>query len=210
VAPSNGEDGRDVARIYQRWGARYDRMSALLDRMVVNRMRAELVGRATGDVLEVAIGTGANLRHYPPGVRIIGVDFATRALVRATARARGHGLDCLPVLADAHRLAVGTASVDTVICTLAGCTFTRPDVVFAELRRVLRPGGQALFLEHVRPAGWVGRAAVRAIKPVTRAALGCNPDRDTVHTIEAAGFTTEILDKGGRGLVVSLRATPTG
>jgi SAM-dependent methyltransferase len=81
-------------------------------------------------------------------------------------------------------------------------------VVFAEIRRVLRPGGQALFLEHVRPAGRTGRMAVRSIKPLTKAALGCRPDRDTVETITRSGFATEVLDRALRGLFVSVRAVP--
>ncbi len=202
-------DGQDVARVYQRLGTRYDRVSAVVDRMAINRMRAELVARSTGDVLEVAVGTGANLRHYPAGARVIGLDFAAKAVDAASRRAGTLGLDWTPVVGDAEQVALDDASVDTIVCTLAGCTFARPEVVFAEMHRVLRPGGQALFLEHVRPANRVGRAALGAIKPLTVAALGCHPDRETVATIQSAGFTTDILDRAIRGLFVSIRATPT-
>lgn len=205
MAPS---DGKHVARIYQRLGAGYDKMSAALDRTAVSRMRTELIARATGDVLEVAVGTGANLRHYPRGVRLIGLDFAAKAVAAATARAKTLDLDWTPIVGDAGRVALGDGSVDTVVCTLGACTFARPDVVFEEMRRVLRPGGQVLFLEHVRPANTAARVALRAITPLTVAALGCHPDRDTVQTISAAGFTTEVLDRAIRGLFLSVRATP--
>lgn len=203
-------DGQDVARVYQRLGTRYDRVSAVVDRMAINRMRAELVARSTGDTLEVAVGTGANLRHYPAGVKLTGLDFAAKAVDAASRRAETLGIDWTPVVGDAEQVALADASVDTVVCTLAGCTFARPEVVFAEMRRVLRPDGQALFLEHVRPANKAGRAVLGALKPLTVAALGCHPDRETVAAIEAAGFTTEILASAVRGLFLSIRATPVG
>jgi ubiquinone/menaquinone biosynthesis C-methylase UbiE len=202
-------DGKDVARKYQRLGGGYSRLSALLDRTAVNRMRADLLARATGDVLEIAVGTGTNLRHYPTGTRVTGLDFASRAVVAATRRAETLDITWRAVVGDAERLGVADASVDTIVCTLAGCTFARPDVVFAELRRVLRPGGQALFLEHVRAATPLGRTALRAVTPLTIAALGCHPDRDTVATIGAAGFHPEVLDRALGGLFVSVRATPS-
>jgi ubiquinone/menaquinone biosynthesis C-methylase UbiE len=205
VAPS---DGNDVARIYQRWGSGYDKLSALLDRAAVNRMRTELVARATGDVLEVAVGTGANLRHYPAGVRVTGLDFAAKAVAAATKRAGPLGIEWAPVVGDAERIPLADASVDTVVCTLGACTFARPDVVFGEMRRVLRPGGQALFLEHVRAANRAGRAILRTITPLTVAALGCHPDRDTLHTLITAGFTVEVLDQAIGGLFLSLRTAP--
>ncbi|MET7427172.1 class I SAM-dependent methyltransferase [Dactylosporangium sp. NPDC005555] len=203
------DDTSDVARKYQRLGGGYDKVSALLDRTAVSRMRAQLVARATGDVLEVAVGTGANLRHYPPGVRLTGLDVAAKALRAASRRAGTLAVEWTPVSGDAARLPLADASVDTVVCTLAGCTFPSPDRAFAEIRRVLRPHGQALFLEHVRSASVAGRVVLRAVTPLTRAALGCHPDRDTVPAIAGAGFTIEVLDRAVGGLFLSIRATPT-
>jgi len=202
-------DGTDVARKYQRLGGGYDKVAALLDRTAVNRMRAELIARTAGDALEVAVGTGVNLRHYPAGTRLTGLDFAAKAVSAATRRATTLGIDWTPLVGDAEAIALPDASVDTVVCTLAACTFARPEVVFGEIRRVLRPGGQVLFLEHVRPAGRPGRAMMRTIRPLTVAALGCHPDRDTVATIEAAGFTADVLDRAVGGLFLSIRATAT-
>ncbi len=203
------DDTSDVARKYQRLGGGYDKLSALLDRTAVSRMRAQLVARATGDVLEVAVGTGANLRHYPPGIRLTGLDLAAKALTAASRRAQPLTLAWTPVIGDVARLPLADASVDTVVCTLAGCTFPNPDRAFAEIRRVLRPDGQALFLEHVRSTNPAGRAVLRAVTPLTRAALGCHPDRDTLRTIAKANLTPELLDRAVGGLFLSIRATPT-
>lgn len=199
---------RDVAGIYDRLGAGYDRLSGLLDRTAVNRMRSDLLARARGDVLEVAVGTGVNLRRYPPGVRVTGLDFSAKALDVATTRAAEAEVDWTAVPADATAVPRPDGSFDTVVCTLAGCTFADPGAVFREMRRVLRPGGRALFLEHVRPANRAGAAALRAITPLTAAALGCHPDRDTVATIDRAGLGPVVLDRALGGLFVAVEATP--
>jgi ubiquinone/menaquinone biosynthesis C-methylase UbiE len=146
-----GSAGRDVARIYDRLGSGYDRLSGLLDRTAVSRMRADLLARARGDVLEVAVGTGANLRRYPTGLRITGLDFSAKALAVATERADAVGLDWAPVLGDAEALPFADRSVDTVVCTLAGCTFADPGAVFAEVRRVLRPADARCFWSTCAP-----------------------------------------------------------
>lgn len=210
MASSNGSgaDGARVARTYQRLGAGYDRISSLLDRTAVNRMRAPLIGRASGDVLEIAVGTGANLRHYPAGTRLTGLDFAARAVDAATKRASTLDLDWTPLVGDAQRIPLPAASFDTVVCTLAACTFADPAAVVAEIRRVLRPEGQALFLEHVRAESATGRVLLRAVKPLTVAALGCHPDRDTVRTIAEAGFEPTILDRAAGGLFLTVSARP--
>lgn len=198
----------DVARIYDRLGAGYDRLAGVLDAVGVDRLRTDLLARATGAVLEIAVGSGVNLRHYPPGVRVLGLDLSGGALAAARQKAAGVGADLTGVRADAAALPVADGSVDTVVCTMAGCVFGDPGAVFAEVRRVLRPSGRLLLLEHVRPQGRVGRALVRGIKPVTVRAFGCHPDRPTVATVQAAGFATTVLDTAARGLFVVVEATP--
>ena len=199
---------RDVTGIYDRLGAGYDRLARLLDAVGVNRMRADLLTRATGEVLEIAVGSGINLRRYPDDVRVTGLDLSGRSLVAARKRAGQAGMEFTGVRGDAATLPVADAAVDTVVCTMAACVFTDPAAVFGEVRRVLRPQGRMLLLEHVRPAGRVGTALVRAIKPIMTRALGCHPDRDTVATVRAAGFATTVLATAGRGLFVVVEATP--
>lgn len=199
---------QNVAAVYDRLGAGYDQFSALLDRTAVHRLRNELLARATGTVLEVAVGTGANLRRYPPGVRVIGLDFSATSLAAATRRADTAGLGWSPLLGNAQALPLATGSIDTVVCTLAGCTFADPGAAFAEMRRVVKRDGRALFVEHVRPANRPGAALMRAITPLTTAALGCHPDRDTVTTISSSGFVTRVLDRAVGGLFVAVEATP--
>jgi ubiquinone/menaquinone biosynthesis C-methylase UbiE len=198
----------DVAGIYDRLGAGYDRLSGLLSSVGVNKLRTDLLARVRGEVLEIAVGSGVNLRHYPDGVRVTGLDLSGRSLAAACARAGQDRVDFAGVRGDAGQLPVGDGSVDTVVCTMAGCVFPDPAAVFRDVRRVLRADGRFLLLEHVRPAGPVGLAMVRAIKPVTVRALGCHPDRPTVETVGEAGFDTRVLATAGRGLFVAVEAMP--
>jgi ubiquinone/menaquinone biosynthesis C-methylase UbiE len=198
----------DVAGIYDRLGAGYDRLSALLSSVGVNKLRADLLARARGEVVEVAVGSGVNLRHYPDDTRVTGLDLSGKALAAARVRAGRDVVGFAGLQADAARLPFGDGSVDTAVCTMAGCVFPDPVAVFREVRRIVRADGRLLLLEHVRPAGRVGVAAVRAIKPVTVRALGCHPDRPTVATVREAGFDTRVLATAARGLFVVVEATP--
>src|SRR4051812_13179322 len=198
----------DVAGIYDRLGAGYDRLSGMLSSVGVNRLRTELLGRASGEVLEIAVGSGVNLRRYPSGVRVTGIDLSGNSLLAARLGADEAGVNFAGVRGDAAALTLAAASVDTVVCTMAACVFEDPAAVFGEVHRVLQPLGRMLLLEHVRPAGRVGRAMVRTIKPITTRALGCHPDRETLATLHTTGFETTLLGTAARGLFVVVEARP--
>lgn len=160
------------------------------DRSVESRKRA-LLGPLRGTVVEIGPGAGASLRFYAPDVRWIGIEpnpWAHAYLAREAARV---GLRDATVRAGtAEALPLDDASVDAVVSTLVLCTV--PDVAraLAESRRVLRPGGRMVFVEHVAaPPGTRTRAAQRLVRPVwPLVADGCHPDRDTEAAIRAAGF----------------------
>jgi len=130
------------------------------ERMVADRKRALFAG-LDGSVLEIGPGTGPNLVYYPPGIRWLGVEpnpYMVPYLRTAAARA-GLPVDLRPGMAE--RLPAEDNSMDTVVSTLVLCSVHDPDGVLREIRRVLKPGGQFLFLEHVaappgRPSSHAG------------------------------------------------------
>jgi ubiquinone/menaquinone biosynthesis C-methylase UbiE len=145
-------------------------------------------------VLEIGGGTGANLSHYQDVNRVVVAEpdpFMRRRLTRKLEDAR------VPIevsTAGAEELPFSDRSFDTVVSTLVLCTV--PDQVSAldEIRRVLRPGGRLLFIEHVRAAGSTARWQDR-LEPLWRRLLGgCHPNRDTVAAIEEAGFEIETFE----------------
>jgi SAM-dependent methyltransferase len=158
--------------------------------------RKRIVSDARGDVLEVGAGNGFNFSHYRAATRVVAVepDPAMRKRGKARARAASVPIELGP--GDAHRLDFPEASFDTVIFSLVLCTIPDPARALAEARRVLRPGGEIRFYEHVRskdPAR--ARRQDRFLKPWRAVNRGCHPNRDTVGAIELAGFRFTELDR---------------
>jgi ubiquinone/menaquinone biosynthesis C-methylase UbiE len=195
-----------VRRLYDRLGERYDRWTTLPDRVFFNGLRRTLLGGARGRVLEVAVGSGKNLEYYPAECEIVGLDLSESMLEVATRRARAARRKFEAVRGDAKALPYADGEFDTVVCTLAGCTFVEPVAVFREMRRVCRPGGSVLFLEHVRPTNpWLARLAL-SIQPVARAAVGCHLGRDTIDLIAQAGLDARVEATAFGDFLVALRA----
>jgi ubiquinone/menaquinone biosynthesis C-methylase UbiE len=176
------------------FAALYDQISASAERRWMGERRRRLLAGARGAVLEIGGGTGANLAHYR------NVDRVTIAEPDPFMRNRiGPKLDeaRVPVevsAAGAEALPYPDGSFDTVVSTLVLCTVPDQEAALAEVRRVLRPGGRLLFIEHVRAAGSAARWQDR-LEPLWRRLLaGCHPNRDTVTAIEEAGFEIETFE----------------
>lgn len=171
----------------------YDPFLALGERRGMDVRRARLLSAARGDVLEIGAGTGLNLRHYPGGVASLTVsepDAAMRAaLSRRVERMDGR----LPVSvspAPAEELPYANAVFDVVVSTLVLCTVADPAAAAAEARRVLRPGGRFLVIEHVRAdaGSRLARWQRRLAGPWHAFAGGCRCDQETVPVLADAGF----------------------
>jgi ubiquinone/menaquinone biosynthesis C-methylase UbiE len=159
------------------------------ERWIAGRKRG-LFGSLRGVVVEIGPGAGANLRHLRSDVRWIGVEpnpYARPYLERA---AREAGVAHELREGDAERLPVDAASADAVIGTLVLCSVEDPAAVLREIRRVLKPGGRYVFIEHVAaPVGTLRRRLQHWVRPAWRVlADGCHPDRETLQAIRAAGF----------------------
>ena len=163
--------------------------------------RKALVDQATGRVLEVGAGTGLNMPHYPPAAReLILVEPEPAMRRRLERRVRRSNRQAIIVDASAEQLPLADRSVDTVVSTLVLCTVEQPDWALAEIARVLRPGGQLLFIEHVRAespalAWWQDRL----LGPWRRFACGCRCNRATVELMRACGFEVEASKGTWRG-----------
>jgi ubiquinone/menaquinone biosynthesis C-methylase UbiE len=182
------------------WGtvfaAMYDRITAGVEKAIVGPHRRELLARTHGRVLEIGGGTGANLPYYGDAVTELVVTEPEEPMAkRLEAKLSDYTRTVEVIRAPAEQLPFDDSSFDFVVSTLVLCTVSDPDKALAEVRRVLKPGGELIFLEHVRSddpglAKWQDR-----LNPVQRKiGHGCNCNRDTVANIEHAGFAVSDLE----------------
>lgn len=166
----------------------------------IDTLREELLSRSRGRVLELGVGTGLNLRFYPPGVEVTGIEPDAAMLRRAKPRAAARAVQLLE--GDAQALPFADASFDTVVGTLVLCTVPDPALAMREARRVLKPQGRLLLLEHVRRNTPLAGRVLDALTPLWKhVAGGCHLNRDPSQHFAEAGFLPrdEILVWGGYG-----------
>jgi ubiquinone/menaquinone biosynthesis C-methylase UbiE len=176
----------------------YARLSVSMESAGVDKRRDALLAGLTGSVIEVGAGNGLNFRHYPgtvTGVLAIEPERHLRDLAEVSARAAKVPITVTDGTAD--RLPADDGSFDAVVASLMLCSVPDESVALAEMRRVLRPGGELRFMEHVRSdsAGQrrVQRLVDATIWPVCFG--GCHAGRDTVAAIAAAGFSVKEVDR---------------
>ena len=175
----------------------YDRITASVEASGLRAHRERLLGSARGRVLEIGAGTGANLPFYREGVETLTVAEPEAPMSRRLARRiREQPRAVELVQAPAEELPFADAQFDTVVSTLVLCTVSDQARALRELRRVLKPGGRLLFIEHVRSeeprlASWQDR--LNGLNRIV--AHGCNCNRSTLDTIRAAGFTITSLER---------------
>jgi SAM-dependent methyltransferase len=204
-APSSAPWARISALIY-------DPFLRLGEAAGMRRARKSLLERAAGRVVEVGAGTGLNVPLYPPMVReLILLEPEPAMRQRLERRVRRLDRQAGVVDASAEQLPLADQSVDTVVSTMVLCTVERPDRALAEIARVLRPGGQLLFIEHVRAespalAWWQDRL----LGPWRRFACGCRCNRPTGELMRACGFEVEASSAAWRAMPPIVRPLITG
>ncbi len=178
----------------------------------MRRRRRELLADAYGRVVEIGAGTGLNLAHYPDDVTELNLTEPEPGMRRKLARRlERRGRLARIIDAPAQRLPLADASVDTVVSTLVLCTVDDPLGALREIARVLRPGGQVLFIEHVRAdSRFLGRCQDALREPWRHFAGGCICNRSTVEIMRACGFTVEAQGALWRGMPSVVRPLAVG
>jgi SAM-dependent methyltransferase len=174
-------------------------LDGVFDR-TLGRQKRRLFDELPDEVVELGSGVGANLRYLRAGTRLTAIEPnpAMHPRLRQAAAEAGVTLHLLP--SGAETIPLPDASTDAVICTLVLCTVGDPDAVLAEVRRILRPGGRFLFVEHVVADPTTHRilAAIQGLvhRPWRWLFEGCDVRRDTAGRIQAAGFASVDLQAG--------------
>jgi ubiquinone/menaquinone biosynthesis C-methylase UbiE len=182
----------------------YDKLilPRLLDWAMRNRQlasyRAQTIGTARGLVLEIGVGSGLNLRFYgPPVDRVCGIDPSPELLRLASKRSADTYVPVSLIRASAEQLPFANAIFDTIVMTWTLCSIPHPLAALTEMRRVLKPGGRLLFVEHgLSPEPRIAHWQRRLTPCWKRIGGGCHLDRKMDDLIRAAGFGIDAIGTG--------------
>ncbi|MBA2523791.1 MAG: class I SAM-dependent methyltransferase [Solirubrobacterales bacterium] len=200
------EETARVRSLQDKAAAHYDRQISFFERVLFTDGRQWATSQARGDVLEIAVGTGRNFNHYASEARVTGIELSEEMLARARPRAERASAEIHLSLGDAQALEFEDGSFDTVLITLALCTIPDDRAAVREARRVLRPGGRLILLEHVRSPAPAVRAVQKVIEPLSVRFEGDHLLRDPLDYLAAEGFEIESAERLKLGIVERLIA----
>lgn len=183
-----------VTSKYNRIAPIYELLDLPLEFFFFRKWRKKSLSGLSGKVLEVGVGTGRNLKYYPAGCRVIGIDKSAGMLQKAWEKAEGmKNITLYPM--DAEHLEFPDNSFDYVVATFVLCTIPDPVKALREMRRVLKPSGELIALEHVHSDYLFIDFLEHLINPALFFLLGDHTTRHTVKNIEKAGFTIKDTKK---------------
>jgi len=175
----------------------------------VARLRKKLLSKATGKILDVACGTGLNIPLFPAGSDITAVDLSPNMLGVGCANATKHGLNVNFAVMDAENLEFADGSFDTVVSTLSTCTFPDPVKALQEMKRVCRPNGLILLLEHGHSSlPWLANFQDRNEYQHYQDHAGCRWTQDPLELVKSAGIKILRSERHILGMFHSVEAAP--
>ncbi len=181
-----------IKKRYNRIAGLYNILEAPMEHMF-SKWRGKLLEEASGETLEVGIGTGNNIGHYPPEVELTGIDFSKKMIDKARKKAESHPSVRLLEM-DAQNMSFEDNSFDTVVTSCVFCSVPDPVQGLKEIRRVCKPSGKILMLEHVRSDKKGVGMLMDAFNFVPLHIVGANINRKTYENLLNAGFKAENIE----------------
>ncbi|ADO82489.1 class I SAM-dependent methyltransferase [Ilyobacter polytropus] len=172
---------------------KYDKVAKIYDRMekmlFFNKYRKDLISLAQGEVLEVGVGTGANLPYYSEKTSVIGIDFSKNMLEKSKKVIKKNNITNIKLKEmDVQTMAFEDNSFDCAVSTCVFCTVPDPVAGLKEIYRVIKPGGKVLFLEHMRSKNPLINIFLFMMNIMSKFFLGTSMIRKTQKNIEKSGF----------------------
>ncbi|HLQ84354.1 MAG TPA: class I SAM-dependent methyltransferase [Pseudogracilibacillus sp.] len=170
---------------------RYNRISKvynIMDHMIRSSWRKEILSDLKGEILEVGVGTGASFEYYPMKVNVTGIDFSPKMLDIAQSKIPKSKAEIKLLEMDIEQMNFPDNSFDTVISSCVFCSVPNPIEGLKEIRRVVKPEGKIIMLEHMRSENAVVGKILDLTNPFTVRLTGANVNRETIKNLEAAGL----------------------
>jgi len=178
-----------IRKRYDRASKFYDIFEQPMEMMSLKKWRSEVVKDLKGKVLEVGVGTGKNIPYYPDNIEATAIDFSEKMLEKAREKAERFNKNINLIHMDAQNMDFPDNTFDRVFTTCVFCSVPDPIKGLKEIRRVCKPDGKIIMIEHVRSEKKVLGLIMDILNPLTVNLYGANINRKTVENIKMAGFT---------------------
>ncbi len=189
--PDNSRATRLVQRRYDRFASQFDSRMGMMERFARKWRQLQWSMAEGSRMLEVGVGTGLNFAFYPPQTRVVAVDLSPKMLQQAHERAVKDNVNVDQALMDAQKLAFPDDTFDSVLATYVFCSVPDPIAGLRELRRVCKPGGKVVLMEHVRSKNPVMGFFMDLWNPLLVRIGGENINRRTVENVAKSGLVVE-------------------
>jgi len=178
-----------IKKRYDRFSYLYDFLETIFENRLFNKWRKSIITELEGNILEIGVGTGKNLPFYTNRARVTAIDFSPKMLIRAKKKLKKLGKTNIKLIEmDVEDLKFSSNAFDYVITTFVWCSVPNPIKGLKEVKRVLKPGEKAIFLEHVLSKNKLIALWEHIHNPITKLLFGFNVNRNTLNNIEKAGF----------------------
>jgi len=202
----------EVARKrYDRIATFYDFVEGLVERSRYSTWRRFLWNKVEGKkILEVGVGTGKNFAYYPANAEITAIDFSKKMLRRAQGKASSQAIKVDLQLMDVQNMSFANTTFDTVVATFVFCSVPDPIKGLMEIKRVCKPEGKVLLLEHVLSANPILARLMNLTNPAVVRIMGPNINRKTVDNVTKSGLKVEQVTDLAAGIFKLIEARKTG
>ncbi|AOY77765.1 class I SAM-dependent methyltransferase [Clostridium formicaceticum] len=196
-----------IRKRYDRVACFYDYLEKPMEKMALGKWRKPLFQEMKGKVLEIGVGTGKNIAYYHDAIEVTAIDFSSKMLLRARKRAETLGKNVALREMDAQDMSFASNTFDYVVATCVFCSVPDPVKGFREIRRVLKPTGKVLLIEHVRSEEKVLGFLMDIMNPLVVNFYGANINRRTEGNIEKSGFDQIKVTNLWRDIVKKIEIT---
>ncbi|MDU5722716.1 MAG: methyltransferase domain-containing protein [Clostridium butyricum] len=178
-----------IRKKYNRAARFYDILETPMEMMALREWRIDLMKGLEGNILEIGVGTGKNIEYYPDDISITAIDFSEGMLQKAREKAEKYNKNVTLIQMDAQDMKFPDNTFDTIFTTCVYCSVPDPVKWLKEMRRVCKPNGKIIMIEHVRSEMWLLGAVMDILNPIVVTTYGANINRKTVENIYKSGFT---------------------